>query len=54
MNEFAIIDESYYFVDTKDFTVKLSNSILSFDYVFIFTRITIALKTEIFKIFLII
>ncbi len=30
----AIIDESYYFVDTKDFTVKLSNSILSFDYVF--------------------
>ena len=30
----AIIDESYYFVDTKNFKVKLSNSILSFDYVF--------------------
>ena len=30
----AIINKNYYFVETNNFTVKLTNSILSFDYVF--------------------
>ena len=50
----AIIDGNYYVVDKNNFTVKQTNSVLSFDYVFMALHGPPIKKMETFKIFLII